>query len=353
MSMTHRERLAAIYAGRTPDRAGFWLGDPHEQLVPQLYEAWGVKDDEGLRRAVRDDCRWLTPPEGSFCGSHDSKPIFATRHGMPVKKGHGEPGCFADCTSVAEVDRHPWPEAAWVDLARYRDQMRGREDVWRMGGVWGCFFHNAMDYFGIEEYFMKMYSHPEVVHAVTRHIVDFYLAVNERIFRECPEVIDVAFFGNDFGTQQRLFVNLAKFKEFVLPYFRELIDQAKRHGKPVQLHSCGAICQAIPWLIDAGIDGLHPLQAKAVGMEATTLAAKFGRSIVFVGGIDTQDLLWRGTPQQIKDEVNRLREVFGDRWVISPSHEKIMPEVPVANVIALCEAATGGVPDPASAMAAG
>ena len=68
---------------------------------------------------------------------------------------------------------------------------------------------------------------------------------------------------------------------------------------------------------------------------------EFGGQLVFVGGVDTQELMWRGTPRQIKDEVARLHDIFGDRWIISPSHEVLLPEVPVENVIALCEAATG------------
>lgn len=210
-----------------------------------------------------------------------------------------------------------------------------------MGGTWGHFFHLVMDFFGLENYFMKMYTDPAVVHAVTCHVVDFFLAANERIFSECGDLIDVVFFGNDFGTQEDLFISPEMFKEFVLPYFKQLIDQAKRYNKPVQLHSCGAISRAIPWLIDAGIDGLHPLQARARRMDACALAKQFKGQIVFVGGVDTQDLMCNGSPQQVKDEVKRLRDVFGPRWIISPSHEKLLPEVPVSNIVALCEEATG------------
>ena len=34
----------------------------------------------------------------------------------------------------------------------------------------------------MENYFVKMYTHPEVVHAVTRHIIDFYLEGNRRLY---------------------------------------------------------------------------------------------------------------------------------------------------------------------------
>ena len=92
-------------------------------------------------------------------------------------------------------------------------------------------------------------------------------------------------------------------------------------------------------LIDAGIDALHPLQAKANGMEAERLASEFGDELVFIGGVDTQDLLPFGTPQQVKNEVRRLKKAFGQRYVVSPSHEAILPNVSVENVIAMRDAA--------------
>lgn len=342
-SLSHHERIARLYAGKAADRPGFWLGNPHHELQPKLQKHYGVSDEEGLRRAVNDDCRWIF---GDMAYKHPEKRpafdvLYSAAGGVKSgKKSHGQPGCFAETTDVAEVEKYPWPDAKYIDTSILRKAAEGKQDYWRFGGMWCSFFHTVADFFGMENYFLKMYSDPAVVHAVTRHVIDYYLAANKRIFSEVPETVDIFFFGNDFGTQQDLLISPEKFREFVLPYFKELIDLAKSYGKPVQLHSCGAIARAIPWLIDAGIDGLHPLQAKAKGMDAETLAKAYKGKIVFVGGVDTQDLMWHGKPQQIKDEVKRLHGIFGERWIISPSHEVLLPEVPVENVVALVEAAT-------------
>ncbi|HEY3379411.1 MAG TPA: uroporphyrinogen decarboxylase family protein [Armatimonadota bacterium] len=337
--MTHHERIARIYAGQPADRPGFWLGHPHPETLAKLLERFGVADEETLRRTIDDDCR-TNSAEGAYCHP-EGRPIFDVRYGNTRKVSHGDPGCFAECEDVAMVEDYPWPDAKYLDFSSLRARVEAGGDCWRLGGTWGCFFHNVADFFGMENYFMKMYTDPEVVHAVTRRVVDFYLATNRRLFSEESDLVDAFFFGNDFGTQEDLLISPELFKEFVLPYFKELIALAKSFGKPTQLHSCGAIAKVIPWLIDAGMDALHPLQAKAKGMDAVSLARDFKGKIVFVGGVDTQELLWRGTPQQVKDEVARLRDIFGERWIISPSHEVLMPEVPVENIVALCEAATG------------
>lgn len=50
--------------------------------------------------------------------------------------------------------------------------------------MWSCFFHLVSDCFGMENYFIKMYECPEVVEAVTEHIVDYYVAANEKYFSQ-------------------------------------------------------------------------------------------------------------------------------------------------------------------------
>jgi len=190
----------------------------------------------------------------------------------------------------------------------------------------------------MENYFIKMYTDPDVVDAVTEHVMTFYLEANQMIYARMGGKIDALFLGNDFGSQQDLLISPECFSRFVLPYFKQLIDQAKRAGLYVMLHSCGSIDRVIPMLIDAGIDALHPLQAKARGMNAENLK-KYKDDILFVGGVDTQELLPFGTPRQVKDEVFRLKDIFGSGWVVSPSHEALLPNVPPENLLAMHDAA--------------
>jgi len=97
-------------------------------------------------------------------------------------------------------------------------------------------------------------------------------------------------------------------------------------------HSCGSIVRIIPMLIEAGVDAIHPIQALAAGMDAESLKEKFGDKVSFCGGVDTQDLLPNGTPEDVRAEVRRLRKLFPTGLIISPSHEAIQSDVPPANI---------------------
>ncbi len=324
--MNSRARIQRIIAGEKADRCGFWLGNPANDTWPILHKYFGTDDKEELRQRLGDDFRWVPAGFGGF-------PIH--------KSAHGEAGPFAEIEDPAAVEDYPWPDPEELDFSPILAQLSQLGDVYRASGLWTCFFHNIMDLFGIEAYMMKMLLNPAVVHAVTDRVCQFYYAANERFFQEADHLVDGFFFGNDFGTQLDLFCGPTQFDQFVMPWFRQFTDQGHRHGYQVILHSCGAIHKVIDRLIDARVDCLHPIQAKAANMDAHRLARDFGGKISFMGGIDTQDLLVHASPAEVRRDVERVREALSPRLIISPSHEAVLPNVPPANIQAMAEAATG------------
>lgn len=331
--MNSRERIYAIIAGEAADRCGFWLGNPHKDSWPILHKYFGTVTEEETRRKLNDDLRWI--PAGDY-RHPEGKPIFdMQRKGNELSAG----GVFSDCEDVKQVENFEWPNLDYLNFSETIERLRNVGDVYRASGFWCPFFHETADFFGMENYFVKMYTDPDVVHAVTRHIIDFYLEANKRFFDAAGDLVDGFFFGNDFGTQLDLLVSPKLFEEFIFPYFRELTDLGHAYGYQVILHSCGAIHRVIPNLIDLGVDALHPLQAKASNMDAETLSKDFKGSIAFMGGIDTQDLLINASPEQVKTDVRRVKELLGPSLIVSPSHEAILPNVPPENIEAMAHAA--------------
>ncbi|MEK6570219.1 MAG: uroporphyrinogen decarboxylase family protein [Bacteroidota bacterium] len=338
--MTSRERVHAIISGEPIDRCGFWLGNPHEDTLPIYHSYFGTSTLHELERKLGDDFRWITPLYIKSTYQHpEGKGLFDL---WRSKKSLGEAGPLADCESVEEVDAYDWPKLEYLNLTECIEALKNAGAYYRAGGFWTPFFHDVMDIFGMESYMTKMYTHPEVVHAVTDHVCQFYYEANERLYEKAGKLIDGFFFGNDFGTQRDLILAPELFDEFVLPWFRRFTEQAHRHGYQVILHSCGSIYRVINRLIDAGVDCLHPLQAKAYNMDAETLARDFKGRIAFLGGIDTQALLVNATPEEVKEEVRRVKKLLGPRLIVSPSHEALLPNVPPENVQAMAEAALEG-----------
>jgi len=334
--MNSRERIRAIIAGEPADRCGLWLGNPHGDSWPAIHRYFGTETEEEVRQRLGDDFRWICPqffpdayrdPDG-----HD---MFDA--GLN-KKRHGQAGPLADCEDVNELESFPWPSPDYLSFDQCLASLRTAGDVYRASGFWTCFYHNIMDLFGMEDYMVKMYTHPEVVHAVTDRVCEFYYEANEHFFAVVDGEVDGFFFGNDFGTQLDLICGPTQFDEFIMPWFVRFTKQAHAHGYQALLHSCGAIHRVIDRLIDAEVDCLHPLQALAANMDAETLARDFKDRIAFMGGIDTQQLLVHGTPDEVRADVRRVRDLLGPRLIVSPSHEALLPNVPPCNLEAMAEA---------------
>jgi uroporphyrinogen decarboxylase len=336
--MTGKERFHAIAEGRS-DHCGFWHGCPNHASIEKLYAYFQVENDFELGIKLGAHCRWIMP-EAHNCWNNPQYPMFdfmggKTRHSL------GEGGVFAETEDVAEVEAFHWPEIKYIDFTETLNEIDKTVVAGQavLSGSWSCFFHNACDFFGMENYFMKMHTDPEVVDAVTRHIGDFYLEINEKLFNLAGNKIDGFFFGNDFGSQLDLLISPEHFDRFVMPYFRKFTDQAHRHGYKVVLHSCGSIDRVIPRLIDAGVDVLHPIQALARNMDAESLVKKYKGKIVFMGGVDTQHILPFESPEKVRAEVRRLKDLFGPDFIVSPSHESLLPNVSPENIVAMAETA--------------
>jgi uroporphyrinogen decarboxylase len=334
---SRRETIRAIIARRDVPGCGFWLGNPDPQTWPLLHRHFGTQTEEQLRQLLGDDVRWICPqfyPDAYR--DPDGLELFDS--GLDREK-HGSSGPLAACKSPAEIGDFPWPKPDYLNFDSCLRDLRNAGDVYRLSGFWTCFYHNVADLFGMEEYFVKMRTSPALVHAVTDKVCEFYYEANERFFAVAGDLMDGFFFGNDLGSQAGLVCSPAMLEEFVFPWIRRFAQQGHRHGYQVVLHSCGSVCKLIDRFIDAGVDCLHPLQALARGMEAEHLAADFKGRIAFLGGVDAQQLMTSGTPAEVRAGVRRVHAQLAPHLILSPSHEAILPNVPMENVAALAEAA--------------
>jgi uroporphyrinogen decarboxylase len=95
----------------------------------------------------------------------------------------------------------------------------------------------------------------------------------------------------------------------------------------------------IPDLLDIGVDVLHPVQPECIDMDLATLKNKYGDEMTFCGGIGSQNILPRGSIEDIEAEVKRAIKAGaqGGGYVLAPGHT-IQPDVPPWNVDAMYSA---------------
>ncbi|MEA4889930.1 MAG: uroporphyrinogen decarboxylase family protein [Clostridiaceae bacterium] len=333
--MIKRERVLATI-GRLPvDRAAKWLGHPSKEALPILYDYFHVNEYAGLKKKIDDDIWEVEAPYHN--GTTNA--IYAAFDFQSEKSGYTltKRGYFADHTDQDEIDDFAWPDPEkYLDPAECKISADAAPEGYAvMGMLWSAHFQDACAAFGMEEALIKMKTEPVVFKKVIDRIVAFYLKANEIFYQATIGKLDMVLMGNDFGTQLGLLCSPEDLRTFVFDGTKRLIDQAHRYGLKVVYHSCGAIFDIIPDLIRCGADVIHPIQALARGMEPEHLKQAFSQQISFCGGVDTQELLVHGTPDDVRQKARQLTDLFPTGLIISPSHEAVMPDVPPENIEAL------------------
>ena len=148
--------------------------------------------------------------------------------------------------------------------------------------------------------------------------------------------------GDDYGTQQSMLVSPATFRSLFKPRLAELFRAMKKRAPEafVFLHSCGSVRKILPDFIEIGVEVLNPVQTTAAGMEPRELKREFGSEIAFWGGgAETQEVLPRGTPAEVADDVRRNLDALAPEggYVFCTVHN-IQADVPAENVIAMVDA---------------
>ena len=346
--MISRERVLAAFEHREPDRVPAWMGaSPEFQDLARHYLA--LTTDEELSLHIGDDFRrvyakYSGPPFRSP-DSHFTRPGAICRTPFGVERhgyGFGQPldHPLKDAQAPPDLDKFPWPDPAWMDVSEIRTRglkWNGRYAI--LGGDWSPFFHDAIDLLGMEKFMLAMYDNPALVDAVLGRIVDYYFQTSSRIFEAAAGVIDIFFIGSDFGTQNGPVVGEKLFRRFFLPHLKRLVDLGHDFGLKVMLHCCGGFFPLIPPMIEIGLDALQSLQPDARDMEPAKLKKAFAGSIVFSGCIDTHHLLIKGTPGLVRAKTREVLEIMkpGGGYIASPSHDYLLPETPVENVLAFYE----------------
>ena len=133
------------------------------------------------------------------------------------------------------------------------------------------------------------------------------------------------------------------YREMIKPYHKKIYSYVRENFPKVKvfLHSCGAIHDLIPDLIDAGVQILNPIQISANGMDPKRLKEEFGKDLVFWGGgANMQTFVQTASVEQIRAHVQELIETFapGGGYVFTQVHN-IQADVAPEKVLAIYETA--------------
>jgi len=200
----------------------------------------------------------------------------------------------------------------------------------------------------IEEWYISTVTRKGYIKEVFASQAEVALKNLELIYQAVGNKIQIAWMdGADLAAQNTLFCSPEGYKDLYLPYARRLNDWIHKNTEwKTAKHCCGACEPLIGGFIEAGYDILNPVQTSAKGMEPEHLVERYGERIVFWGGgVDTQQILPFGKPDEVRRQVKERVRIFSRKngFVFNTIHN-IQCNTPVENVLAIFEALGREVP---------
>ena len=376
--MNSRERILTTLDHREPDRDPFDLGSCqvtgiHVVAYRNLRKALGFPDggiefcdavqqlasiDDDVVARMNIDTRGLYPlnshnwkiieeDAGDYWAYHDE---WGITHHRPKDDGLyysvvKVPLPRSELT-VADISNHPWPDVAnperlagLCDLARqYRDA--GYAVV--LKDAFAGIFEFAQRIVGMENLLVMMITNEKVTCALFDRLLQLKLDYWQTALAELGDLVDVVTYADDYGTQTSQLISPDMFRRLIKPRLKVLFETFIKYAPHAKrfFHSDGNVRPLIPDFLEIGVDILNPIHIRAQNMAPAGLKRDYGKDLAFWGGgVDTQGILPRGAPQEVKDDVRRNIEALapGGGYVFNTIHN-IQADVPPQNLIAMWEA---------------
>ena len=335
-----------------------YLGMPLEEIKMLDYVQQLPYVDEALMERFGVDFRLVQLPAATAPGldvfEEGDYYAFIDRWGSKLHMPK-ENGLYFDWVdfpikepTLEALEKYEWPRPDPRELnLQLRDQAKilyENTDYALVGSavIGGGIFEQPARTMGLPNFLMALVSEPQFADRLMDRITDIYIESCNNYLDELGEYIQVFTFWDDVCSQNGWLIRPELYRKIIKPKQRRLVEAIKKKtDAKLFYHSCGATFDLIPDLIDLGFEILNPVQVSAKGMDTRKLKQTFGKDIIFWGGgVDTQQVLPFGTPQQVRDEVRRRIDDLapGGGFVFAAVHN-VQAYVPPENIVAAFDTA--------------
>jgi uroporphyrinogen decarboxylase len=247
--------------------------------------------------------------------------------------------------NINTLESHAWPNPEdpnlYLGLGEQAEFLRKTTDRALILNLPLGVIHQCQFLRGFSEWLIDLVSNPEFAKRMMDIVCDLWIRIAEKALDAVGSNVDVVEWGDDVAIQDSLMFSPDMYRKYIKPHHCRMIRAIKsRTDAKVLYHSCGAVFPLIDDFIEIGVDALNPVQVSARGMDPQVLKERFGDRITFWGGIDTHHILPNGSPQDVREEVQRIVRLFGKGggYVLASVHN-IQNDVPPENVVEMLQAA--------------
>jgi len=377
MPMTSRERVLSAINHEEPDRIPLVIGVNNATGI-KMKPYQGIKDmtgiqapdnylydwpelgtahvDEQTMQRLHSDVRGVLDlePENVLKRNRERAPhsdcIDSWGSGqMEVTPGNWFPGIhpLATAKTVEDLDAYPcWPDmgdpSRIAHVGETAQRLADENQFAIMATPWLLFpFERAHAMQGMEPFLLNMAMNPDFAQALLEKIAVYCKQLMGRFLAELGDHVDIIKIGDDLGTQSSLMISPKMYRDMLKPVHADFISFIKsRTRAKILFHSCGDVAPLIGDFIDIGVDILNPIQTSTGSIsDLPSLKKRYGKHMVFCGGIDSHRILPFGSVADVREEVRRVMQALGHGGgcMIGAVHT-VMNDVPAENVLAMVDA---------------
>lgn len=246
--------------------------------------------------------------------------------GCPSDRAHGS-GIITDEKDYSNIRKYLLPQDAVSRLIPQFEALRSQHEKGELL-IWYTldgFFWWPRVLFGIENHFYSFYDYPELYHHICDELVEWQIQmIDEMACYIKPDFMTIA---EDMSYNHGPMLSKELFDEFLLPYYRRLIPEIKKHGTRVFIDSDGNITSAVPWFIEAGIDGILPLERQS-GVDVAKIRELYP-DFLMIGGFDKMCMFH--TDKEIRAEMDRLLPTMRKGRFLPAMDHQTPPGTPLEN----------------------
>jgi uroporphyrinogen decarboxylase len=185
---------------------------------------------------------------------------------------------------------------------------------------------------GKSSFLMDIAGDPEFAKAMADKVADHITEIGKESLKRGNLYDTGLWIYDDMAYNHGTMMSPKSFERIFLPAYKRMVKAFKDVGAAkVILHSDGNITPVLDMLMEAGIDGINPVEPKA-GLHIPTLRKKYGNKLSLIGGMCNSHVLPRGTRAEIEKQAMDIIQVAEDGGVIIGAHS-IGPDIPLQNYI--------------------
>ena len=136
----------------------------------------------------------------------------------------------------------------------------------------------------------------------------YAILVKELAVQMCGTGVDAIKLSSPFAGAG--FISPALYREFVLPFERDVAQAVRYAGVHIYTHTCGAIADRLELMLEAGVSGIECLDPAPLGdVELSDAKRRIGGRGFIKGNIDSVNTLLYGTKEAILEDARKRIEV--------------------------------------------